>query len=124
MSKKEARERIEKLKKLINQARYSYHVLDKSIIPEPALDSLKHELYSLEEAYPELITPDSPTQRVMGKPLDQFKKVSHIVSQWSFNDVFNEEEIKNFDERMKRELGPASLLRGRPDSSCCRTTGI
>ena len=105
MSKKEAKERIEKLKKLINQARYSYHVLDKSIIPEPALDSLKHELYSLEEAYPELITPDSPTQRVMGKPLDQFKKVSHIVSQWSFNDVFNEEEIKNFDERMKRELG-------------------
>ena len=63
MTKKQAKERIEKLKKLINYYRYQYHVLDKLEISEAALDSLKHELFQLEQQFPELITPDSPTQR-------------------------------------------------------------
>ena len=62
LNKQEAVERLEKLRKLIDDYRYNYHVLDKSIMSEAAADSLKHELAMIEEEYPELITPDSPTQ--------------------------------------------------------------
>ncbi len=96
--------RIQKLKDTIRKHRYNYHVLDREEISPEALDSLKHELASLEEKYPELITPDSPTQRIAGEPLPKFKKVTHKVPQWSFNDCFTEEEIRDFDERIKRML--------------------
>lgn len=109
MGKKETRDRIEKLKKIINEARYSYHILDKSIMSDAALDSLKHELLKLEERYPGLRTPDSPTQRIGGRPLEGFRKVQHIVPQWSFNDAFNTKEIVDFDERMKRELRTSNV---------------
>ncbi len=69
MTKIEAEQRILKLRKLIDEYRYHYHVLDESIMSEAAADSLKHELSELEKQYPELITPDSPTQRVAGRPL-------------------------------------------------------
>lgn len=101
---KEVRERITKLRETIEKYRYEYHVLNKSSISEEALDSLKKELFDLEEEYPELITPDSPTQRVAGAPLPEFKKVAHKVAQWSFNDAFNEDDIKKFDERVKNYL--------------------
>lgn len=101
---KDAKERADALKVAINRYRYLYHVEDKEEIPQEALDSLKHELVLLEEKYPELVTPDSPTQRVSGKPLPGFKKVRHKVRQWSFNDAFTEEEIRAFDERVKRAL--------------------
>ena len=104
MDKTEAKKRVEKLRKLIDRYRYLYHVLDRQEISDEALDSLKHELYELEQKYPELVTPDSPTQRVGGKPLDKFSKVRHKVRQWSFEDVFNEEEIRKFDERVKKAL--------------------
>ncbi len=97
-------ERLDKLKKVINHYRYLYHVLDKQEISDQALDSLKDELFKIEEKYPELITPDSPSQRVEGKPLKEFKKVRHKVPQWSFNDAFTEEDIYDFDERVKRFL--------------------
>lgn len=106
MTKSEAKERIGKLKKVIEQYRFEVHVLDKTNISEGALDSLKHELVSLEEEFPDLVTPDSPTQRVAGKPLPQFKKVTHEVAQWSFNDCFDEEELRSFDERVKKFLLP------------------
>ncbi len=105
MTKQEAKIRIEKLKKEINHHRYLYHVLDKQEISEEALDSLKHELYQLEQRFPEFITLDSPTQRIGSKPLDEFKKVKHQVLQWSFNDAFDPEEMKEFDERIKKQLG-------------------
>lgn len=105
MTREEAKKRIEKLKKEINYHRYLYHVLDRQEISDEALDSLKHELYELEQKYPEFITPDSPTQRIGGKPLDKFEKVKHIVPQWSFNDAFEEKEILDFDKRLKKELG-------------------
>ena len=70
MKKNEAEQRINKLRELINDYRYHYHVLDESIMSEAAADSLKHELSLLESEYPELTTPDSPTQRVAGNPLD------------------------------------------------------
>ncbi|MBI4692296.1 MAG: NAD-dependent DNA ligase LigA [Candidatus Terrybacteria bacterium] len=101
---RQAKERIEKLKKTINHHRYLYHVLDKQEISDAALDSLKHELYQLEQQFPQFITPDSPTQRVGGKPLDKFIKVRHKVRQWSFEDAFSEEEIKKFDERIKKGI--------------------
>lgn len=101
---KDVIERLEKLKKTIEHHRFLYHVEDKEEISQEALDSLKDELYKLEEKYPELITPDSPTQRVSGKPLDSFKKIAHKVSQWSFNDAFTEEDIFDFDKRVKRFL--------------------
>ncbi len=107
MAKDEAKNRIEKLKMEINHHRYLYHVLDRIEISDAALDSLKHELEKLEEKYPEFITPDSPTQRVGGKPLDKFKKIEHIVPQWSFNDAFTPDEIREFDERVKRFLRDA-----------------
>ena len=72
MNKEEASKRILKLREIINDYRYHYHVLDESIMSEAAADSLKHELSELEAAFPELITPDSPTQRVAGRPLDRF----------------------------------------------------
>jgi DNA ligase (NAD+) len=106
MASKEEKERIVKLRETIEKYRYEYHVLDKSSISPEALDSLKKELVDLETKYPELVTPDSPTQRVAGEPSREFKKVTHKVAQWSFNDAFNEEDIKAFDERVKRFLKP------------------
>lgn len=97
-----AKARIEKLKELINDYRYHYHVLDESIMSEAAADSLKHELSQLEEQYPEFITPDSPTQRVAGKPLDKFQKVTHASRMISLADVFSESEIRDWVSRNYR----------------------
>ncbi len=99
---KETIERAAKLRDTINHYRYLYHVENREDITPEALDSLKHELATIEEKYPELVTPDSPTQRVSGKALDEFKKVTHVVSQWSFNDAFDEDEIRAFGERVKK----------------------
>lgn len=96
MKKSEAEKRIAKLRELINDYRYHYHVLDESIMSEAAADSLKHELTLLETEFPELITPDSPTQRVAGKPLDKFEKVRHEKRMISLADVFNEGEIRDW----------------------------
>ena len=107
---KETIERIAKLRKMIDHHRYLYHVLDKPEISEAALDSLKRELYTLEREFPELVTPDSPSQRVAGAPLPEFKKVAHKVPQWSFNDAFSEEDMREFDTRVKRMLNQSVRL--------------
>lgn len=99
LSKAEAEARILKLRELINDYRYHYHVLDESIMSESAADSLKHELTLLEEKFPELITPDSPTQRVAGKPLDKFTKVTHQTRMISLADVFSESEVREWVAR-------------------------
>ncbi|HMO78903.1 MAG TPA: NAD-dependent DNA ligase LigA [Candidatus Paceibacterota bacterium] len=104
ISKQEAIKRLAKLRKAIEHHRYLYHVLDKSEISEQALDSLKKELVEIETVFPDLITKDSPSQRVAGKPLDKFEKIFHKVKQWSFNDIFSEEEARQFDERIKRMI--------------------
>ena len=104
MVPKSDKERYEKLKKTVEKHRYNYHVLDRQDISDEALDSLKRELVDIESKYPELITPDSPTQRVAGAPLKGFKKIEHKVPQWSFNDAFSEEDIRNFDTRVRRVL--------------------
>lgn len=102
--KAEAIERLALLRKTIEHHRYLYHVLNKSEISPEALDALKHELVQIEEEFPELVTPDSPSQRVAGEPLKGFKKVKHAVTQWSFNDAFNAEEMREFDARVKNML--------------------
>lgn len=102
MNKAQARERVVKLRELINDYRYHYHVLDESTMSEAAADSLKHELSQLEEQYPELITPDSPTQRVAGAPLPGFTKVQHTSRMLSLNDVFNEEEVAAWITRTQK----------------------
>ena len=99
MEKQEAAKRIEKLRELINDYRYHYHVLDESTMSEAAADSLKHELSKLEKEYPDLITPDSPTQRVAGKPLDKFEKITHERRMISLADVFSEEEVREWVAR-------------------------
>ncbi|MDQ5932544.1 MAG: ligase [Patescibacteria group bacterium] len=96
------KDRIVKLRELINEYRYKYHVLNESIMSEAAADSLKHELVLLEEAYPELITPDSPTQRVAGAALDKFTKVAHQIPMISLADVFSYEELAAWIGRMRR----------------------
>lgn len=95
-------ERVLKLRKAIERYRYEYHVLDQLSISEAALDSLKHELYELEQAYPDLITPDSPTQRVAGKALPGFVKVPHQEPMLSIEDAFSFEEVEAWLERIKR----------------------
>src|ERR1700733_9467285 len=100
------KERYEKLKDSINRYRRLFHVYDKEEISEEARDSLMQELTVIEKKYPELVTPDSPSQRVAGAPLPQFKKVRHEVAQWSFNDAFSPEDLREFDARVKRALKP------------------
>ena len=104
MDKQEAKQRIKKLSSEINHYRYLYHVLDKSEISDAAHDSLKNELVKLEDQFPDLIAEDSPTQRVSGKALQEFKKVEHDLRMLSLNDAFSFEEIKAWIERMHRHL--------------------
>jgi len=97
--------RAAKLRELINDYRYNYHVLNKSTMSEAAADSLKHELSQIESEHPDLITPDSPTQRVAGEPLPQFKKIQHSSRMLSLNDVFNEEEFEAWVKRIQKLAG-------------------
>lgn len=103
-SLEQSRERAAKLREIINEYRYQYHVLDESTMSEAAADSLKHELSQIELQYPELITSDSPTQRVAGKPLDKFTKVTHKTPMISLADVFDRDEVSAWIERMRRVL--------------------
>lgn len=113
MRKEEAKERIERLKKAVNHYRYLYHVLDLEEISSEALDSLKKELFDLEQEYPDLVTPDSPTQRVGGEPLNAFEKVRHAAPMLSFNDAFSRKDIEEWLARVEGVLGT------HPDSFYC-----
>lgn len=104
MDKQSAVDRVKKLRDLINEYRYNYHVLDTSIMSESAADSLKHELSQLEDKFPELVTPDSPTQRIAGVALDKFVKVEHVTRMISLNDVFDQAEVEAWVRRMDKLL--------------------
>jgi len=105
INESEARIRIARLRKTIDHHRYLYHVLDRQEISDSALDSLKKELFDLENRFPRLITPDSPTQRIGGKPLKEFQKVHHTARMTSFNDAFSEEDMEAWLERLENYLG-------------------
>jgi DNA ligase (NAD+) len=106
---------IKHLREQIDDLRYRYHVLNDPEVTDQMYDGLMDELRKIESEHPELITPDSPTQRVAGQPLDKFEKVVHQVPQWSFNDAFSEEDIHDWEERilkiLEKELGsrPADI---------------
>jgi DNA ligase (NAD+) len=110
VNRKQAQERIDKLKDQINDYRYHYHVLNESIMSEEAADSLKHELSQLEQQYPDLITPDSPSQRVAGSISPGFTQVEHSTRMLSLNDVFNEDEVKAWQERIAKLLPASSRI--------------
>jgi len=101
-TKKEVKEMIEKLREEVNYHRHLYHVLDKQEISDAALDSLKNKLVELEKVYPEFITPDSPSQRVGGKPLDKFEKVEHLTPMLSLQDVFSFNELSAWRDRIQK----------------------
>jgi len=104
---KAVQERATHLREAITKYRALQHEEDVSPLSPEALDSLKYELSLLEGKYPELVTPTSPTQVVAGAPLPFLKKVRHQVAQWSFNDAFTEEDIRAFDERVRKVSGSA-----------------
>jgi DNA ligase (NAD+) len=102
MDKHQARQRIKKLKKEIEHHRYLYHVLDTQEISDEALDSLKNELFKLEQQYPDLATPDSPTQRVGGEPTEGFGKVEHRIPMLSLFDAFSQDDMRDWEDRLKK----------------------
>jgi DNA ligase (NAD+) len=107
--KAEAKKRILQLRTVINEERYNVHVHDRSTMSEAALDSLKKELFDLEQAYPDLINPDSPTQRVAGKPLAAFEKVKHPARILSLNDAFSAQDLEDWESRLKKVAPRADL---------------
>ncbi len=122
LTKKQVKDRIQKLRSEIDYRRYLYHVLDKPDISDEIYDSLMHELRALEEKYPELKSPDSPSQRIGGKPLAKFEKVRHSKRQWSLDDAFTLEEVKAWEERNIRILDKLTTNDQRPTTNmdyCC-----
>lgn len=101
----EMAERVEELRKTLNQYGYEYYVLDRPSVPDSEYDRLMNELIQIETDYPELRTPDSPTQRVGGAPLDAFVKVTHDTPMLSLGNVFSKEELAEWVERIEKDLG-------------------
>jgi len=101
--------RIEELREKISQANIDYYVLDEPAIPDAEYDRMMQELLSIEKEYPELVTKDSPTQRVGAKPLDSFSEVKHFVPMLSLNNAFDEKEMTAFDHRVREMLGQGQV---------------
>ena len=104
MNPSEAGHRVDQLRAEIERHNYSYYVLDSPSIPDSEYDRMMRELESLETEYPELVTLESPTQRVGGQPLDGFDEVRHATPMLSLNNAFSEEEIRQFHERVLKGL--------------------
>jgi DNA ligase (NAD+) len=106
---KELQNKVERLRLQIDDLRYRYHVLNDPQVTDAMYEGLMDELCKIEATSPELITPDSPTQRVAGKPSEKFEKLTHTVPQWSFNDAFSEQDMADWEERilkiLEKELG-------------------
>ena len=102
---KKAAARINKLRDAINDHNYRYYVLDAPVISDAEYDRLFRELQDLEKQHPELITPDSPTQRVGAKPAEGFAEVRHDIPMLSLENAFDEDEMRSFDRRVRERLG-------------------
>lgn len=109
MANNEIVKKINKLREEIRQHEYKYHVLDSPEISDAEFDHLMRELESLEEEYPELLTPDSPTQRVGGEPLDSFEKVEHTAAMLSLSNAFNDGELRDFSNRVYKLAGTREI---------------
>ncbi|WP_315788254.1 NAD-dependent DNA ligase LigA [Fischerella sp. JS2] len=104
--KAEVKQRVQELRQLLQQASYAYYVLDSPIMEDAVYDQLYRELQSLETQYPELVTPDSPTQRVGEKPATQFTSVRHNIPLYSLENAFNIDELQAWDQRWRRQVPP------------------
>ncbi len=105
MTKEEAKKRIEELRRILHYHNYRYYVLDDPVISDQEYDALLRELKKLEEQFPEFYDENSPTVKVGGQPLSKFEKVEHRIPMLSLEDGFTDEEIREFDRRVKRFLG-------------------
>ena len=105
MATTSSEKRVAELREKIEKANYEYHVLDQPTIADEAYDALMRELQSLEAAHPELVTPESPTQRVGAPASTRFAPVQHAAPMLSLSNAFNEEELRAFDQRVRKLLG-------------------
>jgi len=105
MDKERAKSRVRELQELLNQYNYEYHVLDNPSVSDAEYDRLMQELIQLEEQYPEFKTPDSPSQRVGGEVLESFQKVEHKIPMLSLGNAFNEQDLRDFDRRVRQAVG-------------------
>ena len=109
MDKNKAYKRIIKLREQIEDLHYRYHVLNDPQVTDDVKDSLEKELKQLEQQFPQFFDPDSPTNRVAGKPLEKFQKVQHKVRMLSLNDVFSATELEAWEKRLLRIIPNAKL---------------
>lgn len=105
MERKQAEERVEKLRQLLEKYGYHYYVKDNPIVPDAEYDERLQELIQLENDFPDLQAPDSPTVRVGGAPLEGFRKVQHRIPMLSLGNVFNEQDVRDFDRRVRQVTG-------------------
>lgn len=110
MEKSKVKKEIEKLREEINYHNYKYYVENNPVISDYEFDKLMKKLEELEARYPEFITPDSPTQRVGEEPLEGFKTVEHKVPMLSLANTYNPQELREFDERVKKQVGDVSYI--------------
>lgn len=106
----EAKQRIQELRQLLQKASYAYYVLDSPIMEDAVYDQLYRELQQLENQHPELVSPDSPTQRVGEKPATQFTSVRHNIPLYSLENAFNIDELNNWDQRWRRQSPNAGAV--------------
>ncbi|WP_027963941.1 NAD-dependent DNA ligase LigA [Halalkalibacillus halophilus] len=105
MNQEQAKQQLEALREEINQYNEEYHVLDQPSVSDSFYDQKMNELIQLEEEFPELLTADSPSQRVGGKPLDKFVKVNHRVPMLSLGNAFDSQDLRDFDRRIRERVG-------------------
>ncbi|KPK72781.1 aromatic ring-opening dioxygenase LigA [candidate division WOR_3 bacterium SM23_60] len=105
MNKREAKQHIDRLRKEINKHNYHYYVLNQPLIGDYEYDQLYKKLQDLENKYPDLISPESPTQRIGGQPLAGFKTIEHSVRMLSLDNTYSEQEVRDFDTRVRKQLG-------------------
>lgn len=105
MERKQLEQKVAEYNKLLREYGYAYYVLDQPVVSDNVYDQMLHELIAIEEANPELIYPDSPTQRVGGEVLKGFTKIEHRYPMLSLGNAFNEEDLRSFDDRIRNAVG-------------------
>ncbi|OZI10994.1 DNA ligase (NAD(+)) LigA [Bacillaceae bacterium SAS-127] len=108
MDRTKATQRVQELHNVLNQYNYEYYVLDQPSVPDAEYDRLMQELIKIENEFPDLQTPDSPTQRVGGEVLEMFNKVRHDTAMLSLGNAFNEGDLRDFDRKVKQAIGEES----------------
>lgn len=110
MDRKKAKNEIERLKKEINEHNYLYYVENNPVISDYEFDKLLEELVKIESEYPELVSPDSPTQRVGGSPIDGFVTVEHKIPMLSLDNTYSYDELREFDKRVRKNIGDVDYV--------------